>query len=157
MVWRLMRRHVAYFGDCFGHVQSAGRSCHSAAWRDKTPKVQTARLAAANDFNQRRAEIVFASCTSHLQMPRMRSAVDGKCGSERAAASPSVTAPAAWRSPRSAARLRRSSSRPWGSPPKLAVISFHSVPILLSHSLNDGRSTSSNSGQLDIDCGDSHG
>ena len=37
------------------------------------------------------------------------------------------------------------------------VISFHSVPILLSHSLNDGRSISSNSGQPEIDCGDSHG
>jgi len=33
--------------------------------------------------------------------------------------------------------------------------SFHSVPILLSHSLNKGRSTSSNSGQLEIECGDS--
>ena len=43
------------------------------------------------------------------------------------------------------------------APGKLAVISFHSVPILLSHSLNDGRSTSSTGGQLEIDCGDSHG
>ena len=34
---------------------------------------------------------------------------------------------------------------------------FHSAPILLSHSLNDGRSTSNNSGQPKIDCGDSHG
>ena len=42
-------------------------------------------------------------------------------------------------------------------PGQLAVISFHSVPILFSHSLNDGRSTSSNSGQAEIDCGDSHG
>jgi hypothetical protein len=37
------------------------------------------------DFNQRRAEIRFVSCTSHLQMPKMRSAVDGKRRSERAA------------------------------------------------------------------------
>jgi hypothetical protein len=42
-------------------------------------------------------------------------------------------------------------------PAQLAAISFHSVPILLSHALNDGRSTSSNSGQFEIDCGDSHG
>ena len=41
-------------------------------------------------------------------------------------------------------------------PAKLTVISSHSVPILLSHSLNDGRSTSNN-GQFEIDCGDSHG
>ena len=39
----------------------------------------------------------------------------------------------------------------------MRVISFHSVPILFSHSLNDGRSTSSNSGQPEIGCGDSHG
>jgi hypothetical protein len=37
------------------------------------------------------------------------------------------------------------------------VTSFHSIPILLSHSLNDGRSISSNSGQPEIDCGESHG
>jgi hypothetical protein len=40
---------------------------------------------------------------------------------------------------------------------QMRVISFHSVPILFSHSLNDGRSTSSNSGQPEIDCGDNHG
>jgi hypothetical protein len=40
---------------------------------------------------------------------------------------------------------------------ELAVITIHSAPILLSHSLNDGRSISSNSGQLEIGSDDSHG
>jgi hypothetical protein len=37
------------------------------------------------------------------------------------------------------------------------VISFHSVPILLSHCLNDGRSILSNGGHPEIGCDDSHG
>ena len=54
VVWRLIRRHLGYFGDmrtqsvCSAGAGSGrvGRSCHSAAWGVKTQKVLTARLVA---------------------------------------------------------------------------------------------------------------